>query len=156
MSWVRVNRAAFIYYLKKTFTSNVEDFQVRTHKESYKQSRKCACLFFVSVCLYMCVLAAVTASVCLSTRAAEHSLPLSHRSPPQFFSQVHVHGFTQVPCTQPGYSKHSSHSGPCQPYLHLQYQHSLNREMCMQLMHQTPWKSRLYSNKSTPIHKNNY
>ncbi len=50
----------------------------------------------------------------------QFSLPLSHRSPPQFFSQVQVQGFTQVPCTQPGYGKHSSHSGPCQPYLHLQ------------------------------------
>ncbi len=50
----------------------------------------------------------------------QFSLPLSHRSPPQFFSQVQVQGFPQVPCTQPGYGKHSSHSGPCQPYLHLQ------------------------------------
>lgn len=47
-------------------------------------------------------------------------LPLSHSRPPQFFSHVHSQGALQVPWTQPGYGKHSSQNGPCQPKLHLQ------------------------------------
>lgn len=46
-------------------------------------------------------------------------IPLLHNKPPQFFSQVHCQGLTQVPWTQPGYGRQSSQNWPCHPYWHL-------------------------------------
>lgn len=45
----------------------------------------------------------------------ERHLPLSHSRPPQFLSQLHCQGWTQVPWTHPGKSLHSSQNWPSQP-----------------------------------------
>lgn len=54
MSESEQTSAAFIYYLKKTFTSNVEDFQVRTKNLTSRVERLHVC-FCECVFVYVCV-----------------------------------------------------------------------------------------------------
>lgn len=44
---------------------------------------------------------------------------MSQRSPSQPFLQIHCHGSSQTPLTQPGEVMHWSHWGPSQPGWHL-------------------------------------
>jgi len=67
--------------------------------------------------------------VCLKSCGVTADAPMLQSTPPKPLSQIQSFGLWQVPWTQPGYSAHWLHSGPCHPLGHLANNFVKKRQM---------------------------